>query len=173
MQLDLGGIAKGFIAEQVVRYLHSRNISSALADAGGDIFCSNPPPGKSGWSVGLNLPQKEVELFRNNIELNNKAVATSGHLYQFIEFQGKKYSHIIDPRTGYGITSGRNVTIIANDGAIADWLATACSILSIGKAKKLAVKFKAELLIATLKGNKLKLHMTKGMRNHWKNGQIN
>ena len=63
---------------------------------------------------------------------------------------GKRYSHIIDPRTGYGVTSQRNVTVIAKDGTTADWLATACSILPVKKAKNLATQLGAEVLITEI-----------------------
>jgi thiamine biosynthesis lipoprotein len=102
--------------------LKKRNISIALADAGGDIALGDAPPEKNGWSVGINLPEQENELMSQKLELRNCAVATSGDVYNYILHDGKKYSHIIDPRTGYGVTNQRNVTVIANDGATADWL---------------------------------------------------
>ena len=79
-------------------------------------------------------------------------------MYQFIEHDGKKYSHIINPKTGYGITDQRQVTVIANDGATADWLATACSILPISKALKLAESENASLLILEISGGVISAH---------------
>ena len=105
-----------------------------MADASGDIVMSDAPPGKNGWTIGINLPENENELWDKKLELKNFAVSTSGDIYRYTIHNGKKYSHIIDPRTGYGVTSQRNVTVIAKDGATADWLATACSILPIKKA---------------------------------------
>ncbi|HEU4901883.1 MAG TPA: FAD:protein FMN transferase, partial [Flavisolibacter sp.] len=103
MQLDLGGIAKGYVAQKVVEHLRDNGVASALADAGGDMACSDPPPGKKGWTVGINVPGSETELLAETIEISNSAVATSGDVYQYIEHNGKRYSHIIDPRTGYGV----------------------------------------------------------------------
>jgi len=160
MRLDFGGIVKGYAAQKVVDYLKSKKIVIALADAGGDIVMSDAPPGKEGWSIGINLPEQENELWDKKLELKNCSVATSGDVYQFTLHNGKKYSHIIDPLTGYGVTSQRNVTVIAKDGATADWLATACSILSIEKAMVLARKENAALLIATLKDDKIIIHKT-------------
>jgi thiamine biosynthesis lipoprotein len=94
-------------------------------------------------------------------------VATSGDVYQFIENKGVKYSHIINPLTGYGVTNLRNVTIIAKTGATADWLATACSILSIKEAKQLAIANQAALLITTLKNGKLVFEATPNFKNYW------
>lgn len=164
MQLDLGGIAKGYVAKQVITFLKAKGIVSALADAGGDIVCSNPPPGKTGWTVGINLPQSKTGLLAETIKIHNSAIATSGDLYQYIEHRGKIYSHIIDPRTGYGVQLQRNVTVIARDGATADWLATACSILSLEESKKLAEHQGADLLITQIKGGKVRYYMTRGMK---------
>ena len=155
IQFDFGGIVKGYAAQRVIDFLNTKKITQALADAGGDIVISNPPPGKKGWTVGVNLPEQENELWDQKLELHNCSVATSGDVFRFTIHNGKKYSHIIDPRTGYGITSQRNVTVIAKDGATADWLATACSILPVEKALELVKKEKASLLIASLKNGKI------------------
>lgn len=164
MQLDLGGIAKGYVAQAVVHFLRSQGIASALADAGGDLACSDAPPGKRGWTVGINVPQQEDELLAETITLSNGAVATSGDVYQYLEHEGKRYSHILDPRTGYGLRFQRNVTVVAADGATADWLATACSILPLQKSKKLATAFGAQLLITQRKGTRIAYFMTPGMK---------
>ena len=171
MSLDLGGIAKGWIAQKIINFLISKKVASALADAGGDIVMSAAPPGSKGWAIGVNVPQSKEELLEQSLLLQNKAVATSGDAYQFIEKDGKRYSHITDPKTGYGVTLQRNVTVIANDGATADWLATACSILSIKKAKKLAAKMIAELLIAENKNDKIIFYTTKGFARYWKQAE--
>jgi thiamine biosynthesis lipoprotein len=85
-----------------------------------------------------------------------------------MEHGGKKYSHIIDPRTGYGVTFQRNITVIANDGATADWLATACSILPVQKAKKLVRQFNAALLVSEIKRGKVVTRATKDFADYWK-----
>jgi FAD:protein FMN transferase len=126
MKLDLGGIAQGYIAQKIIDFLHSQNINYALVNASGDIVMSSAPSGLNGWTVGINLPERTDELLSRTLLIQQKAVTTSGDAYQFTEHNGKRYSHIIDPRTGYGVTWQRNVTAIANDGTTADWLATAC-----------------------------------------------
>jgi thiamine biosynthesis lipoprotein len=168
MQLDLGGIAQGYVAQKVIDFLHTQGINNALVNASGDIVVSGPPEDKSGWVVGVNVPETTDELLSQKIVLQNRAITTSGDAYQFIEKDGRRYSHIIDPRTGYGVTSQRNVTVIAADGTTADWLATACSILPIRKAKKLANLLGAEVLIAEVKRGKLILNSTKGFAFFWK-----
>ena len=167
IKLDFGGIVPGYAAQKIIDHLKSKNILHALADASGDIVMSNSPPGKKGWSIGINLPEDENELWDKKLELGNCAVSTSGDVYRYILHNGKKYSHIIDPRTGYGVTSQRNVTVIAKDGATADWLATACSILPIKKALKLVKREKAELLVAVLKNDEIISYKSKNFDSYF------
>lgn len=167
MQLDFGGIGKGFIAQMVVNFLKKQGIPESLVDAGGDIVLGDAPRDKNGWTVGVNKPGQAEDLLPEKLKLHNLSVATSGDVYQFIEHNGKKYSHIIDPATGYGVTSLRNVTVIANEGALADWLATACSILPIPQAKKLANTMHAEILITELINNRIQPYSTNGFAQYW------
>lgn len=167
-RLDFGGIAKGYSAQLVIDFLQTQGIQHALADAGGDMVMSDAPPGSKGWMVGVNVPETTDELLPRKLQLANMAVATSGDAYQYMEHNGKKYSHIIDPRTGYGISSQRNVTVIAANGTDADWLATACSILPVEEAKKIAQKMHAELMITELENDIVIYHKTKGFDRYWK-----
>ena len=91
------------------------------------------------------------------LSLQNQAVATSGDMYQFLEYKGKRYSHIVNPKTGLGVTKQRNITVISPDGAQADWLATACSVLRVRKALRLIKKYPdTALLILENKKGKIK-----------------
>ena len=137
-------------------------------DVSGDIVTIGAPPGTRGWTVGVNVPGKTDELQKQNLLISNTSVTTSGDLYQYMEHDHKRYSHIINPRTGYGISSQKNVTVIANDGATADWLTKPCSILSTAKARRLAHSLQAEVMIAQVKKGKLVCHSTKGFRKYWK-----
>ena len=167
MSLDLGGIAQGWIAQKVMGFLSSQHITSALVNASGDIVVSDAPPGASGWIIGINVPEEADDLLPRSLLLKSKSVTTSGDVFQFIEKDGKRYSHITDPGTGYGVTSQRNVTVIADNGTDADWLATACSILPVKKAKKLVKKLKAQLLIAENKKERVVFHSSKGFAQYW------
>ena len=167
MQIDFGGIAQGYIAQQVINFLKSEGINNALVNVSGDIVCIGKPIDKKGWTVAINYPESETELLSKTLTLTNCAVTTSGDVYQFIIHHEKKYSHIVDPKTGYGITSQRNVTVIAPDGTLADWLTKACSILSTRQAKKLADSLHAYLLIVELKKGKLIFHSSKNFAQHW------
>lgn len=168
MQLDLGGIAQGYIGQRVIDFLKTKNIFNALVDVSGDIVAIGAPPNTNGWTIGVNAPGKTDELQKQNLLISNKGVTTSGDVYQYIEHDGKRYSHIVDPRTGYGITSQKNVTVIANDGTTADWLTKACSILPTRKAKKLVHSLQAEVLIGEVKKGAPVFHATKGFEKYWK-----
>ncbi|MHC4948709.1 MAG: FAD:protein FMN transferase [Planctomycetota bacterium] len=123
MSLDLGGIGKGFAADEVVRLLADRGHDRCLVDLGGDIACGRPPPGAEAWRVGLDDGGPDLAL------RDGAAVATSGDTEQFVEIDGVRHSHVVDPRTGRALTRRRRVTVVAPDGATADALASALSVL--------------------------------------------
>lgn len=154
MQLDLGGIAKGYAAQKALEVIKKAGFSAVMVNAGGDMVLGDPPPDKSDWMIGIALPESNDEIMNKLIHVKNQAVATSGDIYQYVEWKGKRYSHIVDPKTGLGVTYLRNVTVIAGDGATADWLASACSILSIKKSMKLIQHIpNASVLIAEKRGD--------------------
>ncbi len=142
MRLDVGAIGKGYIADKVLGLLDSLGITSALVDLGGDISVSNPPPKEDGWNIETGYKDDNEQFISRKTVLKNCAIATSGDLHQFVIFNGKRYSHIVNPRTGLGITESGQVTIIAKDGATADALASAISVLGEQKGLKLAKKSK-------------------------------
>ena len=127
MQLDLGGIAKGYILQEALAVLRKRGVPSAMIEAGGDLVVGEAPPGQPGWSVYV--ASGDTTVLRRARALTNAAVATSGGSEQFVEVNGVRYSHVIDPRTGLGTTGRHLVTVIADDGALADAAATALSVL--------------------------------------------
>ncbi len=128
MKLDLGGIAKGYAADEALAVLGRHGITRALVDAGGDIRVGDPPPGKTGWRIGIARLAAEAPPVRF-LRLANTAVATSGDAWQYVEIDGRRYSHIVDPRTGLGLTRRSSVTVLAPDCTTADSLATAISVL--------------------------------------------
>lgn len=137
MRLDMGGIAKGYIAWEALKTLRQMGFPAALVNAGGDIATGAPPPGTRGWRIALAIPEAAQGHLPEAIVVHDGAVATSGDIYQHLAWQGKHYSHIIDPHTGLGVTTQRNVTVRAGDGATADWLASACSVLPEADAFRL------------------------------------
>ena len=129
MQLDFGGIGQGYAADEMIRILSAHGISRALIDASGDIVAGDPPPGKAKWIVGVAALESPDGAPSRYVGLANAAVTTSGSAYQFVEVDGKRYSHIVDPQTGLGLQRISSVTVIAPDGTAADALATALSVL--------------------------------------------
>jgi FAD:protein FMN transferase len=129
MQLDLGGIAKGYAADAALEVLAGLGIHRALVAASGDLAFGDPPPGQRGWKIGLDSPACRLELA-------NAAVSTSGDEEQHLDAAGRRYSHIIDPATSMALASPITVTIVARRGVDADALATAVSVL--GAARGLA-----------------------------------
>lgn len=168
MQLDLGGIAQGYIAQKTIDLLNRNGIANALVDVSGDVVCTGNPPGKKGWTIAVSIPKSERALLSRQLLLSNRAVTTSGDIRQFIEHDGKRYSHLIDPATGYGLTAQRNVTVIARDGTTADWLTKACSILPQKQAMRLAQQMNAGLLIVEAKKSKVVMYSSKNFKQFWK-----
>ena len=128
MRLDLGGIGVGYAVDRALAVLAARGIDAAMIDASGDIAVSGPPPGEDGWRIGL-APLGGSGGEAPVVLLSHAAVTTSGDAYQAAEIDGRRYSHIVDPRTGLGVPGPAAVTVIARDCTTADALATAASAL--------------------------------------------
>jgi thiamine biosynthesis lipoprotein len=129
MRLDLGGIAKGYAGDQALAVLNSKGITRAMIDGSGDIVVGDPPPGKRGWKVGVAPLEKPDGPPSRYLLLSNAAIATSGDAFQHVEIAGIRYSHIVNPQTGLGLTTRSSVTVIAPDGITADSLASAVTVL--------------------------------------------
>lgn len=141
MLLDLGGIAKGYAADEGLRILRDHGLTRALVIAGGDIAIGDPPPGEDAWDIKLRQfakPAPEEDLV--TVRLKNCGVSTSGDLYQFTEIDGVRYSHIVSPKTGLGLTERIACSVIAPDATTSDALATAMCVLGKQRGEKLAVQ---------------------------------
>lgn len=140
-QLDFSGIAKGYAVDEVGRFLEKYGIKHYLAEIGGETKAKGLNPQSRPWSVGINTPKADAAIieFTEVAVLENKAIATSGDYRQFYEIEGEKYSHIINPRTGFSEKSNLlSVSVIANDCMTADGYATAFFVLGKDKGIKLA-----------------------------------
>lgn len=131
MQLDLGGIAKGYTADQVLLVLQKHGVASALVAAGGDIAVSDAPPGAKGWKVGIQPLERDNP--SQYLLLKNAAVSTSGDLEQYVEIDGKRYSHIVDPKTGLGLVGRMSVTVVAPHGLTSDPMTKTACVLGAEK----------------------------------------
>lgn len=138
MRLDFGGIGKGFAEDEMMKVLKENGIKSALIEAGGNIVVSNSPTDSpKGWEIIIN---------QEKYYLKNCGVSTSGDAYQFVEIEGKKYAHILDPKTGIGYAEPHQVSVIAKNGTISDWLSTALYLMPTESGQKLAKKIKAKAI---------------------------
>jgi thiamine biosynthesis lipoprotein len=142
MQLDLGAIAKGYAADEMLRVLAGFGIACALADGGGDLALGEAPPDSPGWAIELPVGSPGGQA--QTLYLARCGIATSGDTYKYFEHQGVRYSHILDPRTGLGMSDRRLVSVIAPSGAEADALATTCSVLKPGAAARLLARLARE-----------------------------
>lgn len=137
MQLDLGGIAKGYTADEMQEVIRYFGIDAALIDAGGDMIAGDAPPDRNGWDIAVSAHNRHGEQEPFLLTLTNTAVSTSGDLYQYVDIDSVRYSHIVDPRTGYGITERRTVTVIGENGKLSDACSTALSVLSVSEGLEL------------------------------------
>ena len=133
MELDAGGIAKGYAVDQALATLRAAGITQALVAASGDLAFGDAPPGKPGWSIGIDSFDSAGKPFTRILMLANQAVSTSGDTEQHLDSEGKRYSHILDGRTGRPLTSNLTVTVAASSGMEADAAATAISVLGAKK----------------------------------------
>jgi thiamine biosynthesis lipoprotein len=154
MRLDLGAIAKGYAADEAMRSLRSIGVNRALVAASGDLALGDPPPGAIGWRVEIvgydqpNGPPSSI------VSLANCGVATSGDLFQRVDLNGVRYSHIINPFTCVGMTNHALATVIAKDSITADSLATAITILSPADALALANRHSVAARVVRLENEK-------------------
>ena len=136
VKIDFGGIAKGDACDQAVLVLKKNGVPNAMVEAGGDIKVSGHPPGTSGWIIGI----QGVNLRRI---FRDESISTSGDTEQFVEIGGVRYSHIVDPKTGLGLTNRIQASIIARDGLTTDPIATACCVLGESKSRRLLRRYRA------------------------------
>jgi thiamine biosynthesis lipoprotein len=141
MRLDLGGIAKGYAADQALAVLTNKGFKQVLVRASGDIAIGDPPPGEKGWKVGL-APLDPDDPPTRFVFLRNQAVSTSGEARQHFIVNGRRLSHLIDPRTGEPISGRMSITVIAPRSIDADSLASAVAILGPEKGLKLIAERK-------------------------------
>lgn len=123
MRLDLGGIAKGYACDKALAALAVEGVTRAYVDAGGGMSIGDPPPGRDAWRIGM------IGDARRMLLLKNCGVATAGDLEQFVTIDGLRYSHIVDPSTGLGLTNRAMATVVAPTGLAADAVDTALCIL--------------------------------------------
>lgn len=130
MRIGFGGIGKGYAAEKAKQILKAEGISAGIVNAAGDLTTWGMQENGKPWTVGIANPDVFSQIF-SELDISNKAIATSGNYIKFVMINGKKYSHTIDPRTGLPVSGIKSVSIIAPDAELADALATPVTVMGI------------------------------------------
>lgn len=160
-RLDLGGIAKGYGADRAATILREQGITSALIDLGGDMYALGKKTDGSLWRIGVINPRDPSQIFAV-IPVSDQAVVTSGDYERYFEYEGVRYTHLIDPQTGYPQRGLASVTVVAPSGTAADALATAVSVL--GMSKGIALLERLPGVDGILIDTDLNVQVTSGIR---------
>ncbi|MBQ9141098.1 MAG: FAD:protein FMN transferase [Lachnospiraceae bacterium] len=166
MSLDLGAVGKGIACDRIGDYLVTREeITGAVVSVGGSIVTYGSKPDGGKWNVAIMHPREEGT-YLGTLSLQGEwYVATSGDYERYVEKDGVRYHHIMNPETGYPANSGVcSVTILSDSGLLSDALSTACFVLGVEEGMKLAKEFGAEALFVT---QKLEIFMTEGMERYF------
>ena len=154
MAVDLGGIAKGYIADRMAEWLEERGVRSALLNLGGNIYALGEKPDSSPFVIGIRKPGGSELEYACRLELRGGTAVTSGIYERCFELDGTLYHHILDPRTGYPVQNElASVTIITESSAEADALSTACFALGAERGGELALSLGAQAVLILRDGS--------------------
>ena len=138
MNLDFNAIAQGYTSDLIAKFLESRGIRNFLVDTGGEIMARGNKPNGQPWIVGIEKPAENWDSERTvqtRIALRDKGLVTSGSTRKYVERNGKRYSHCIDPKTGYPVEHNvLSVTVLAENSVWADALASICMVMGMEKS---------------------------------------
>ncbi|WP_162532327.1 FAD:protein FMN transferase [Candidatus Scalindua japonica] len=164
-QIDLGGIGKGYAVDRVTLVLKQNGINSALINFAGNIYTFGTPPERTSWVIGLQHP-RESEGLLGTFDIKDKAVSTSGDYEKFFTIDGKRYSHIIDPRTGNPVKGVVSVTIVAESATRADALSTGVFVMGQEKGMALIEKLPdvEGIIVYEGAGSRLSTKTSSGMK---------
>jgi|JI6StandDraft_1071083.scaffolds.fasta_scaffold10369_3 thiamine biosynthesis lipoprotein len=177
IQLDFNAIAQGYTVDVLASYLDKSGIDNYLVELGGELIAKGKKNTES-WKVGIDQPTQNTSSERKLeaiIELNNRALCTSGNYRKFYEEDGKRYSHILDPRTGYPARQNiLSATVIANDAMTADAYATAFMVMGLERSNQFLEEnkdLKLEVFIIYDENNSWKTYTSESLKNRIK--QVN
>src|SRR3989339_164818 len=168
-QIDLGAIGKGYAVDKALEIIKKCGIDNGCINLGGNIYVLGTPPGKNAWKIGVQHPRNKDEIL-GYLELKNEATATSGDYERFFEFNGQRYSHIINPQTGRPVSGTLATTIVAPTGTEVDALSTIVFVLGREKGMELIKKIpNADAMIAyEEKDGKIAMDMTQRFKDKFK-----
>ena len=170
MQIDLGAVGKGIALDRILTYFEEHeNITGAIISVGGSILTYGQKPDGTCWRVGVTDPADTASNIGTLMLEGQWCVSTSGDYERYVEVDGVRYHHIIDPATGCPADSGvAGVTILSRDGFLSDALSTACFILGAERGIPLAEHYGAEALFVGRDGS---IIMTDGMREYFESSR--
>jgi thiamine biosynthesis lipoprotein len=158
ISIDFGGIGKGYAIDRAVRILKKKGIKRGMINFGGEIYGIGSPPGEKGWIVGVRHPSKKNEVL-TLIQVRDMAVSTSGDYERYFTIEGRRFSHIIDPRTGFPVDSVPSVTVLAESATDADALSTAISVMGKSEGIRVIKSFdRAGVMVVTSERNNLSIY---------------
>jgi thiamine biosynthesis lipoprotein len=147
VELDLGGVAKGYAVDRAVAVLKQRGVTSAMVSAGGStIYALGAPPGKSSWEVEIQDPIDQRKI-ATTVQLKDQSLSVSGSYERFFELEGVRYSHVMDPRTGRPVQGVLSVAVITNTGLAGDALDNVFYVFGVERSKVLLNSFSASEVI--------------------------
>lgn len=165
MNVDLGAVGKGIACDRIAEYLKKEKVTGAVISVGGSIVTLGQKTEGGPWQVGIVNPRDTTHLLGTLSLEGEWYVSTSGDYERYVEVDGIRYHHILDPATGYPANSGVcSVTILGDSGALCDALSTACFVLGVEEGMQLAQKYEAEALFVDTNG---KQYMTEGMQSYF------
>ncbi|MCU0873856.1 MAG: FAD:protein FMN transferase [Pirellulaceae bacterium] len=166
MRLDFGGVGVGYAVDEALTVLKQHGLTRVLVNGSGDIVLGAPPPGETGWRIGV-APLEPNQPPSRFLRLAHCGVSTSGDAWQFVEIDKQRYSHIVDPKTGLGLTTRSSVTVIAPTGTAADGLATAASVLGVEQGLALVERTcGAACLMVCIENEKPQVHESRNWKKH-------
>lgn len=161
-KLDLGAVAKGYIADRMADYLRGRGVSSAILDLGGNLYCLGTKPGGKPFQVGVQYPYEDRSQVLGTLPVSDQSVVTSGVYERYIQVDGRAYHHILDTAAGWPVENGLvSVTILSPSSAGGDALSTAC--FALGLEKGMALVESLEGVEALFVAEDLTVHPSSGM----------
>ncbi|MFA6079149.1 MAG: FAD:protein FMN transferase [Candidatus Omnitrophota bacterium] len=164
MSLDMGGIAKGYAAGRAAETLKARGVENAIVNLGGSMYCLGSRSKKLPWRVGIQHPRKKDKVLLE-LDLSDMAINTSGDYERYFLVNGRRYSHIIDPRNGLPIGDDIiSASVIAKDPAVSDILATALCVLGVDGLPLVSSIDGADAIMMLNKEGAIKIEMTHGIK---------